>query len=167
MEQVLSIVWSICWLALTLDCPRVVQENLLDIMRIRNERTAGYLELLESLLSSEQAEIRIRALKALAHFGYMTEKGLRGFSQQFEDWKSRSWQEKLMITKLMGNIRNSAFLKSLQEMIADNSYLIRVEAASSIMTYKEGVSILKVIGISHEDRYARDIAMETLKRGLQ
>ncbi|MBW5447298.1 hypothetical protein GE107_14675 [Cohnella sp. CFH 77786] len=147
-------------------CPPSLQDNLLDILRIRNERSLAFLQMLELLVNSEREELRIRAIKALASFGYASKQGLQRIEESLDHWDAKSWQEKLMLTKLMGSIKSGPFLEKLQELISDRSFMIRSEAAASILLYKDGVQILRKIEASHEDRFAQDIAKEMLKRGI-
>ncbi|AJY74107.1 HEAT repeat domain-containing protein [Paenibacillus beijingensis] len=147
-------------------CPLPLQESIIDILRTRNERTYPLLELLERTLDHEQAELRIRALKALANFGYMSGDGVRRLCESFDLWRARSWQERLMVAKLMGSLKEAQFLPYLQEMIGDPSFHIRAEAAAAISRYKHGTEWLEFIRDHHSDRYARDMAGEILNRGV-
>jgi hypothetical protein len=147
-------------------CPLPLQENLIDILRIRNERTYAFLHLLERLLETDQTELRIRALKALSNFGYMSPEGLQLISGTLERWKNRSWQEKLMAAKLMGSVRDTVFLPHLHGMMGDESYLVREAAAAAISRYKNGAEWLRFIYAHHSDRYARDMAHVALKKGM-
>jgi len=148
------------------ECPPVLQTNMIDILRIRHERTYPLLTLLERLIDSDKPELRIRALKALAGFGYMSEEGRKVLEAMLPALESRPWQERLMTARLMGSVRDEAFIPYLQQLAGDSSYLIRAETAASIRQYKRGAELLKRISLEHPDRYARDMAKEKLKERM-
>jgi hypothetical protein len=145
-------------------CPAVIRDHVLDVLRVRHERTEELLILLQRLLDSEERELRIRALKGLASFGYMTDEALQGLHQNMGTWHQRDWPERLMLARLMGSIRDKYFLPHLETLMGDQAYLVRVEAAKSISYYQNGLERLSWIAHSHADRYAREMATERLEQ---
>lgn len=147
------------------ECPPLLQEHILDVLRMRHERTEELLLLLERLLESEHRELRIRSLKGLAAFGYMTDEALAGLSRNIERWRQRHWPERLMLARLMGAVRDESFMTLLESFMGDESYLVRSEAAASISMYRGGRDRLMVISMHHADKYAREMAAERLELG--
>ncbi|WPP41107.1 HEAT repeat domain-containing protein [Paenibacillus hunanensis] len=151
--------------------PRRVRYNLMDALRIHNVRSTEVLALLERQLSHYDGEIRIRALKTIANFGYMSREATRLLVDVLEDEHDHpermtsSWPERLMRAKVMGNVHEDVFVSYLLEMLGDSSYRVRQQAAESLSNYKNGLELLaKVVAGEHADRYAREMAEETLER---
>ncbi len=151
--------------------PKRVQYGLMDALRVNNIRSAEVLELLERQLSSEDGELRIRSLKTISNFGYMSPEATRQMVDVLEDEHDHpdrmtsSWPERLMRAKVMGNVHEDVFVSYLLEMLGDSSYRVRQQAAESLSNYKNGLELLaKVASGEHADRYAREMAEETLER---
>ncbi|WP_046213733.1 HEAT repeat domain-containing protein [Paenibacillus wulumuqiensis] len=150
--------------------PFRVRCSFIDSLRIRNIRSAEVLDLLERQLSGEDSELRIRALKAISNFGYLTPEATRQLVERMEHEHDQaveqvSWPERLMRARVMGNIREDIFVPYLEEMLGDSAYRVRQQAAESIAAYKNGLELLeKVAAGEHADRYAREMAEETLER---
>jgi hypothetical protein len=142
----------------------LLQRNLLDVLRTRNIRTEHYLALIERLLCSPSDELRIRALKAAAGFGYLSQEAEDAHLVRYSDWRRYPWEERLMAARLMGEVRNVEYQKLLEQMIGDERYAVRVEAAQSIDRYSDGDMHLMRIASLHADRYAREAAEEMLER---
>lgn len=141
-----------------------LQRNLLDVLRTRNIRTEHYLALIERLMCSPSDELRIRALKAAAGFGYLSHEAEEAHLVRYSDWRQYPWEERLMAARLMGEIRNSEYRMLLEQMMGDDRYAVRVEAAQSIGRYPDGDAHLARIAALHSDRYAREAAEEMLER---
>jgi hypothetical protein len=151
--------------------PKRVRYSLMDALRINNIRSAEVLALLERQLSSEDGELRIRSLKTISNFGYMSPEATRMLVEVLEDEHDHpdrmtsSWPERLMRAKVMGNVHEDVFVSYLLEMLGDSSYRVRQQAAESLASYKNGLELLaKVAAGEHADRYAREMAEETLER---
>lgn len=141
-----------------------IQLLLIDVIRIKNERSEQVLALLERLMQDEREEFRIRSLKALANFGYMTDEAILRLMTQLEQTPEVSWEERMMRAKLMGSMTEEAFIPVLERLMSDKVYLVRQQAAYSISRYKHGEQMLQEVTMQHEDRYAREMAKETLER---
>lgn len=146
--------------------PASIQGNLLDVLRERNVRTLEYLQLIEELLiiPETSAELRIRALKSISQFGFMQNPEIIISLIHQHDWSKRLWTERMMAARLMGSIRKEVFLPLLEQAIADEFYLVRYEAAQSLMKYLNGKERLEKIASQHDDRFARDMAKEWLAK---
>lgn len=143
--------------------PDNFKNPILDLIRIKNLRSDKIHLFLEKLITSENMELRIRSLKTIASLGYISSPNL--IVQLLESKENQlSNEEKLMIVRLMGSIRNDLFLSYLNELISDKAYMVRSEAAKSIKKYKNGKEILNKIIEEHPDAYARNISKEWLER---
>jgi hypothetical protein len=138
--------------------------NVIDVLRIRNERTEAVLDLLERSAVCEVSEQRIRSLHALANFGFMTGAGFRALLRRIERNEDAPWEERLMRAKAMGSVREAEFLVYLETLLSDPVYLVRQQAAESISKYKEGIRKLEYISSYHPDRFAREMADEVIER---
>ncbi|PEJ59054.1 hypothetical protein CN692_06130 [Bacillus sp. AFS002410] len=149
--------------------PESYKNSILDLIRIKHFRSEQIYFFLEKLITSENSELRIRSLKTIASLGYISSPNL--ITQLVESYKNEghpdtqlSNEEKLMIARLMGNIRYDLFLSYLTELISDKAYIVRSEAAKSIKKYKKGRVVLNQINEEHPDAYARNISKEWLER---
>lgn len=141
-----------------------LSRNLIDVLRTRNIRTERCLALYERLLHSPSDELRVRALKAAANFGYLTPDAEEALLARYADWRRYPRPERLMAARLMGEVRNAGFRSLLEQMIGDEAYAVRIEAAQSIGRYPQGETHLARIAGQHPDRYAREAAGEMLER---
>ncbi|TMV49028.1 HEAT repeat domain-containing protein [Paenibacillus mesophilus] len=139
--------------------------NLIDVLRIRNIRSERVLAWFERLLADPSEECRIRAMKALANFGYMTEEAESAFLEASKEWRTYSWPMRLMTARLMAEVRNPDFVPILEQMMGDQAYLVRIEAGRSILKYADGAAKLRQIASFHPDRFAREAAEEMLEQG--
>ena len=152
--------------------PSFLQYPLLEIIRNKNLRSEKIQLLLEQLINSDNRELRIRALKTVSTLGYISTTSI--IIQLVENaskggyWdSSQASEEKLMVAKLMGNIRHQHFIPYLIDLVSDKVYIIRSEAAKSIRKYKEGEDVLQSIIFTHPDPYARNISEEWMERNLE
>ncbi|MGG1663359.1 HEAT repeat domain-containing protein [Brevibacillus sp. NRS-1366] len=154
------------------ELPLYWKKGFLDVVREKNLRSEKIQHLLESLVQDDSTdkELRIRAIKTIGSLGCLTspEMILRMIEKKEEDnyWHTpEAAVEKMMVARLMGNIKNDCFIPYLERFISDSSYNVRVEAAKSIRKFKHGKERLQEIAASHADLYAREIAMEWMARG--
>jgi len=136
--------------------PPLLRLCVIDI--IGNKRDFRYLDTLDHLLDSEQAEERIRALKALARIGYV-----RDSQHLIQRATAESWPERMMAVKAMGAIAREEFISVLQNAMRDSSWWVRTASAQGLLRYPNGPQILRTIAETDEDRFARDMAREWLE----
>ncbi|WP_135557648.1 HEAT repeat domain-containing protein [Paenibacillus cymbidii] len=146
------------------EADKALQRNLIDVLRTRNIRTERCLALYERLLLSPSDELRVRALKAAANFGYLSQGAEDALLARYVDWRGYPWPERLMAARLMGEVRNAGYRSLLEQMIGDEAYAVRIEAAQAIGRYPQGGTHLARIAGQHPDRYAREAAGEMLER---
>lgn len=145
--------------------PVSFKNPILDLIRIKSLRSEQIHLLLEKLMTSENDELRIRTFKTIASLGYISSPNLIiQLLESNEKEMQLSNEEKLMIVRLMGSIRNDLFLSYLFKLISDKAYMVRNEAAKSIKKYKNGEVVLNKIIEEHPDAYAINISKEWLER---
>ncbi|WP_339786734.1 HEAT repeat domain-containing protein [Paenibacillus sp. FSL R7-0313] len=147
------------------EVPYQVQSNIVHAIRIRDDQTEGAVVLLEKLILGEDALLRTYAYQALAQVGRGREELLKGLLLVWnESGEERQRSERLTVTQLMGTVHADAFIPRLKVMMGDPSFQIRQEAANSLARYEQGLEELRDTAVNHPDRYARQIAEETLER---
>ncbi|OMF12546.1 hypothetical protein BK131_18150 [Paenibacillus amylolyticus] len=147
------------------DVPYQVQSNIIHAIRIRDDQTDGTVALLEKLILGDDAQLRICSYQALAHVGRGREDLLKGLLLIWnEHGEERQRSERLTVTQLMGTVHADAFIPRLKVMMGDPSFQIRQEAANSLARYEQGLEELRDTAVNHPDKYARQIAEETLER---
>ncbi len=146
------------------ELPIRIRRCVLDTLRLGNIRTTEVLALFERCIRSEDRETRIRAFKALANFGYMTAEAADWLESSLARGEAFEWPERLMHARLAGAVREERFAAHLERLMADPAYEVRREAASSLAQYRGGMDRIARIAEEHPDRFARDMAVETLER---
>jgi len=137
------------------DLPIALQYVVIDIIGIR-----GYIEhtvFLESLLVRNERELRIRALKSIGQIGHVT-----NIDNYIPFITSDTWEERLMIVKIIKHLPISQSSSYLELLMRDSSWWVRKEAAITLSSQKDGIEVLKSIIISADDSYATDMAKEVL-----
>ncbi|MCW3794628.1 HEAT repeat domain-containing protein [Paenibacillus sp. LS1] len=147
------------------DVPYQVQSNIIHAIRIRDDQTDGVVALLEKLILGDDALLRTHSYQALAHVGRGREDVLKELLLVWnEHGEERKRFERLTVTQLMGNVHEEAFIPRLKGLMGDPSFQIRQEAANSLVRYEHGLEELRDTAVNHPDKYARQIAKETLER---
>lgn len=144
--------------------PLRLQCCLVDVLRMKNARSSAVLDLLEDLMFAEDAELRIRCLHAIGNFGYMSPRAVERFMARIEQENADSSPERLMQAKLMGLIREDRYMPHLERLMGDSDHLVRQQAGESLSRYKSGLDELLRISLTNPDRFAADMASETLER---
>ncbi|MGI6071572.1 MAG: HEAT repeat domain-containing protein [Lachnospiraceae bacterium] len=137
------------------DFPTVYQYYFIDALG--TSRNIDFLEFLESNLSHEDSEIRIRSLKAINEIGIVTDLGKY---KVFLD--SPVWEERLMLAKLLGIFPLELVYPYLEKLLQDENWWVRSNAARTIGNSKDGKFWLKVFIAIAKDRYAIEMAGEVL-----
>lgn len=133
---------------------------LLDYLSLSTNVSNDSLSFYERLLTSENQELRIRVLKAIASFGMVSDLQLY---ERFVD--SSSWEERLMMAKILRFVKEERSYHNLQRLIADSNWQVRKQAAISLLNMPGGRVILQQIIDSENDLYAADMAREVMKLG--
>ncbi|WP_273835894.1 HEAT repeat domain-containing protein [Guptibacillus sedimenti] len=138
--------------------PHWVQFALIEVMGELGEYK--YLRTIESFVTSNDTEFRIRSLKSLVKVGYVTDAMKVKASLHAE-----SWQERMMSARLFKLVRDHRFLEDLLNLLSDESWWVRTTAAESLLAQENGRALLEDVAATHFDPFARDTAKEWLVRG--
>lgn len=138
--------------------PSVCQYAVLDLLGIK--RDSDYLLFLETQLSNEDPEVRIRALKAIYEIGLIEDIG------KYERFSHSSlWEERLIFSKILEYVQVEIAQPFLSQSIKDESWWVRFQAGKTISKYRNGNLILKDIIEKETDQFAVDMANSFLKEG--
>ena len=140
------------------ELPLPCQYSIIDTLGIK--RNEDNLPFLEARLKNGDAEIRIRALKAIHEIGIILNQ-----EEYLSFADSSIWEERLMITKLLGNLPLDDTLPYLEKLLQDESWWVRSQAAKTIGNGKNGNEMLQAFIETATDKYAVDIAYEVLRKG--
>ncbi len=105
--------------------PPACQYSLIDT--IGKKRNMDYIPFLEAQLGQNDAEIRIRSLKALHEIGIIV-----NLDRYIPFVSSDIWEERLMAAKLLQNVPLKGSLSYLEKLLEDESWLVRTQAAQAI-----------------------------------
>ncbi len=135
------------------------QYYFIDVLGIR--RNLDFLPFLEDNLRHENPEIRIRSLKAINEIGIVSNLEIyTGFIN------SPIWEERLMVAKIMGTFPLEQAYPYLEQLLQDENWWVRSNAARSIVHSKDGRSRLEIFIETADDQYAIDMAREVLGEGI-
>ncbi len=138
--------------------PEEYQYYFVDVLGIK--RNLSFLPFLENNLSHDNAEIRIRSLKAINEIGMITD--LDRYTVFLD---SPIWEERLMLAKLLGAFPLEQVYPYLEELLQDENWWVRSQSARTIGNSKDGKSRLETFIATAQDQYAIEMAQEVLVRG--
>nr|WP_139189521.1 HEAT repeat domain-containing protein [Evansella caseinilytica] len=144
-------------------CPPAIQRSIVDVLG--NKRDIRSMEFIEDLLTEDDHELRIRALKALSSIGFIKDE-----ATLLDLRRSPHWQEKMMVAKLFGVLKKETFIAPLKELLADEAWWVRTTAAQAIAQYPQGVQVLQEIADdtrNDADPFAKDMAREWVARSFE
>ncbi|MCA1055398.1 HEAT repeat domain-containing protein [Rossellomorea aquimaris] len=140
------------------ELPLMIRYALIESIGIRGRQSDS--PFLQGLLDDQSVEIRIRALKAIVEMEYYLAPTLLT-----KHLVSSSWQERLMAIKACEFIRSPELLSYLEDLIGDQSFYVRSQAAQALLRLDSGKELLRQVAATREDTYARDMAEQWLERG--
>ena len=140
------------------DFPEEYQYYFIDVLGIK--RNLNFVPFLESNLYHENVEIRIRSLKAINEIGIVDD-----LDKYKVFLNSPIWEERMMLAKLLGAFPLEEVYPFLEQLLQDNNWWVRSNAARSISHSKDGKSRLERFIETAQDRYAIEMAREVLGRG--
>ncbi|MDL4842894.1 HEAT repeat domain-containing protein [Aquibacillus rhizosphaerae] len=120
------------------------------------------ISFIEATLHDKQDEIRISALKALYHLGVVSDVNLI-----VEFSSSELYQERVLFARLAMIMQKQRLKSLLIQMVTDSNWFVRQAVGEAIASYSDGNIILEYILESHQDRFARDLAVQWLEVGDQ
>lgn len=140
------------------ELPMKMKLSLLDYLGMTSSVDENHLKFFESLLTSDNKEIRIRALKAISAFGMVT-----SFNRYRHFLQSSEWEERLMLAKVVRLIDGQEASQILEQLICDSHWNVRKQAALTLKGLKNGRVKLQSIVDENKDRFAAEIAREVLR----
>ncbi|UTR16375.1 hypothetical protein MM221_07455 [Salipaludibacillus sp. LMS25] len=121
---------------------------------------SGYYEFLpfiESMLTHQFKETRIKALKSLHHYQFCSNPTII-----VPFFTSDHWEERLHAAKLTGMMKLVEFSDYLILLAGDRVWWVRFQACEALKKMADGEIILAYLSEQHEDIYAKDMAKQTL-----
>lgn len=91
------------------------------------KRDVHFVPFLENLLKEEDSELRIRSLKAIHEIGMINQP-----EPYIPFISSEIWEERLMAAKVLGNLPLHDSVPYLEELLADDEWWVRHQAAKTI-----------------------------------
>lgn len=139
------------------ELPIHLRLSLLDYLSFHQNLELEYLSFYESLLDSIYKEIRIRALKAIATFGGITD------YKYYEPFiESPEWEERLVVAKILRFTNVEQAYDSLKLLMKDSNWNVSRQAALSLKSMRYGKFIIQQMIEENEQQYVVDIAREVL-----
>lgn len=123
------------------------------------KRHMQYIEKLKQLLTYEEPEIKIRALKGLYEIGVIDE-----IDPYVPFVASDMWEVRLMIAKIFKHVPLEYTYAYLEQLLEDDNWWVRSQAAKTIAENREGIAKLQQFMESSNDQYAIEMAQETVVR---
>ena len=139
------------------ELPKVMQYVIVDV--VGDKFYIELLPLLQKCLSSDDIELRIRALKAVAHLDTCLDSNV---AESFAI--SDVWEERLMIAKIYANAPLEVAHDSLTKLLSDPVYQVRKQAAESLKIIRTGDEVLQIFIQQSDDKFAVEMATEIVGR---
>ncbi|WP_236312639.1 HEAT repeat domain-containing protein [Pseudalkalibacillus salsuginis] len=140
------------------EVPRPCQFSIIDTLGLKRE--TDYVPFLEGLLHHEEAEIRIRLLKAIYESGWIINP-----ETYLHFVHSSLWEERLMVTKLLGRLPLDETFSCFKILLEDESWWVRNQAAKTVGSIKNGKEKLQAFIQTSRDKFAIEMVNEILKKG--
>ncbi|CAM3773698.1 HEAT repeat domain-containing protein [Alkalicoccus chagannorensis] len=111
----------------------------------------------EAALEEEDKEVRLKAMRALLSFQYVSSpEKVRAFFQ------SPHWEERMYACKVASALNQESWRQDLMRCLGDQVWWVRSAAAETIRSFSDGDIMLEYARTSHEDKFARDMAEQLL-----
>ncbi|WP_053365371.1 HEAT repeat domain-containing protein [Bacillus sp. FJAT-27245] len=136
-----------------------LRHAVLDVIGVKKD--IRYLPFLESIFQAYSGETRLRALKAIASIGYVSNLG-----DYLPLTTSGSWEERMLTARIIGSMRDEKGIPRLVELIHDPTWWVRSQAGQALAKFPGGSAILQEIVNTTKDEFARDMALEWINKGV-
>ncbi len=136
-----------------------LQYAILDVISLK--KAIKYRVFIENIFLTYKGEVKLRALKALAEIGHVS--NIEPYLQLLH---SSSWQERMVAAKLIGSVKEEKGIPRLIELLHDQIWWVRSQAAQSISQFPNGKVILQSVLETSKDAFARDMAWDWLHKGV-
>ncbi|GGF26751.1 hypothetical protein GCM10010954_27250 [Halobacillus andaensis] len=151
-----------------------LHEQLIDIMTENEERVPYPLQMalitycgevgdrnlipfVESLLTHVNSEVRLKAMRSLTEYRYISDPVLL-----FNFFHSPYWEERMYAARLTGILTLSQYKEELITLAGDEQWWVRYAACHAVKRLPDGEKLLNFTSREHKDLYARDMAKRTL-----
>lgn len=125
------------------------------IQIIGNKNAYSEFSFVEQYLLSEDAETRLRVLRAFEQMSYLVDPDkINPFLS------SPIWEERMLAVKICGKLGLKRFQAALSQLIGDDVWWVRYYSGEAISRLNDGEITLQYIAEEHSDRYARDMAKQ-------
>ena len=141
------------------ECVEELKLAILDVLGVKKD--LAHIHFLEGVFHNYEGELRLRSLKAISNIGIVP-----NIDNYLPLCQSSVWQERMMAARLLGFIKQETALNLLKELLHDQSWFVRSQAAESIMKYKAGTKVLEDVLQNSKDAFARDMAWEWVNKGI-
>lgn len=138
-------------------------ENLNPILQqaivewIGEQRYTEYVSYVTPLLSHEDSELRMSALKVFVSFQYVPD------VQQIIDFQTSPYfQERMMVARIAKVTRRQRFKKVLIDLLSDPNWFVRQAAGEALSHYQDGDWLLEHVVETSKDRFAKEMALQWL-----
>lgn len=127
------------------------------IVHAGERHLTSFLEEVENSLSADHKEIRLKAMKSICLYQFMMRPEI---IKPF--FYSEHWEERMYACKVTAALSNESWREELMRLLGDPVWWVRFAAAETIRSFSDGLILLEYARINHDDRYARDMAGQTL-----
>ncbi|WP_230199463.1 HEAT repeat domain-containing protein [Bacillus ndiopicus] len=134
-----------------------IQFAIIDTAAVK--RNMLFISKLKELLADDSLEIKIRALKGLYEIGIVDE-----IETYIPFVSSEVWEVRLMVAKIFRYAPLSYTYTYLEQLIQDENWWVRSQAAKTIIEDRHGVEMLQQFIVSADDQFAVELAQETIMR---
>ena len=139
-------------------CQPQLKFAILDLIGLKKE--LKYIQFSETVFSISSGEERVRTLKSLVSLGYV-----RKLDQFLPLFQSVNWEERMLVARLAGVLKEEKTLPNLVQLLHDQSWWVRSQAGQSITMFSEGMELLHEVVSASNDTFARDMAWEWINKG--
>ncbi|WP_064093296.1 HEAT repeat domain-containing protein [Rossellomorea aquimaris] len=126
---------------------------------IGEQNDIHYLPFVEAQVNNPSLEMRLSTMKTLSSLGYMND-----YNKILPLSKSTNWEERMIFARLCGSIKKERSKSTLIQLLEDESWFVRNAAGEALSQYNDGNYILTHIVQSHQDPFAKDMALQWLER---
>lgn len=129
------------------------------IETIGDQKNTAYLSTIENALTDTNKEVRLSALKVLQVFKYVSNTEIiTSFAQ------SPHFPERMMFARLCIILKKERYKPDLVNLLSDSNWFVRNAAGEALNALSDGELILNHIAATHEDTFAREMALQWIKR---
>jgi hypothetical protein len=137
--------------------PASIQFAVIDTAAAK--KNMKYIDKLEELLTNDNAELKIRALKGLFEIGV-----IENIDPYIPFVTSDLWEVRLMVGKIFKYVPLSYTYPYLKQLLQDDNWWVRSQAAKTIAEDREGIEKLKEFISDSQDQYAVEMAQDLITR---